>query len=115
MSDDSVSDGRKGDAIDYVREWRIVLGLSLVKLGMISSIDHASLSRYERGIFNIDLVNLNRIANAIGLPYQALLRPPPDDLKELLSICDEKSRALVLSVVADMVRPFCGEMTQKGD
>lgn len=105
MSDNVFPAVAHDEAKDYIRQWRNALGLSISKLAAMSGMDHASISRYERGKFIIDLVNLSRISNAMGLPYQALLRPPPLNLDEALAAMPEEKRSLIIQIIAEMINP----------
>lgn len=115
MTDESDNDGEFFQAIDYVRSWRVVLGLSLAKLSKMSGIDSASISRYERGVFAIDLVTLNKIASSLNMPYQSLLIPPPRDLKRLLEYIPDEVRPLFLRALGEMIIPIRDETTHESD
>ena len=51
-------------------------GISQEKLALESGIARSYLSGVERGIRNIALINIHKLANALGVTAETLLEPP---------------------------------------
>ena len=59
---------------DRVRTERLTLGLSQEKLAFDCGLDRTYISGIERGKRNLSLVNIHRLATALGLPAADLLK-----------------------------------------
>jgi len=57
-----------------VRKYRIARGLSQEKLAECADIHRTYIGDVERGQRNIALINMNRIALALGVPLSSLIR-----------------------------------------
>jgi transcriptional regulator with XRE-family HTH domain len=55
-----------------LKNLRIEQGLSQEQLGLIAELDRTYISGIERGVRNVSLVNIFRIAKALDLPASAL-------------------------------------------
>lgn len=51
-----------------LRELRIERGLSQEELGLLADLDRTYISGIERGMRNVGLINVFRIANALNVP-----------------------------------------------
>lgn len=58
---------------ERLRELRRGKGLSQERLALLCGLDQTYLSGIERGRRNVSLVNIHRIARALGLPARDLL------------------------------------------
>lgn len=64
-------------------EIRKAKGLSQEKLALESGIARSYLSGVERGLRNIALINIHKLADTLGVAPSVLLEPPQsDDLKK---------------------------------
>jgi len=59
---------------ETVRKYRIARGLSQEKLAECADIHRTYIGDVERGQRNIALINMNRIALALGVPLSSLIR-----------------------------------------
>lgn len=59
-----------------VRFLRVVKGWSQERLALESGLDRTYVSAVERSTWNIALGNIERLANALGVPAWTLLQPP---------------------------------------
>lgn len=59
---------------DRVRTERLKLGLSQEKLAFDCGLDRTYISGIERGKRNLSLLNIHRLADALGLPAADLLK-----------------------------------------
>lgn len=57
-----------------LRKLRHERGLSQIQLGELAGIDNKSISRYENGHRNMGIDDLFRLADALGVPADRLLR-----------------------------------------
>ena len=55
-----------------VRSVRLALGLSQEKLAMDCGLDRTYISGIERGIRNVSLINIHKLAIALGVPVTEL-------------------------------------------
>lgn len=58
---------------DRVRTARVALGLSQEKLAMDCGLDRTYISGVERGKRNVSLINIHRLASALGVPASDLV------------------------------------------
>lgn len=58
---------------ETVRKFRTARGLSQEKLAEHADIHRTYIGDVERGLRNIALVNMNRIASALGVPLSGLI------------------------------------------
>jgi len=58
---------------DAVRKFRTASGLSQEKLAERANVHRTYLGDVERGLRNVALVNMHRIAAALGLPLSSLI------------------------------------------
>lgn len=58
---------------ETVRKFRIARGLSQEKLAERANIHRTYIGDVERGLRNIALVNMHRIASALGVPLSSLI------------------------------------------
>lgn len=56
----------------HLRELRLKRGLSQEQLGMIADLDRTYISGIERGVRNVSLTNIFRIANGLDIPAAEL-------------------------------------------
>ncbi|BBB58279.1 transcriptional regulator [Undibacterium sp. KW1] len=56
----------------HLKQLRIARGLSQEQLGLIAELDRTYISGIERGVRNVSLVNIYRIAKALGLSVATL-------------------------------------------
>lgn len=59
---------------DRVRALRLELGVSQEKLALDYGLDRTYISGIERGKRNVSLVNIHRLAEALGVPATDLLQ-----------------------------------------
>jgi len=59
---------------DRVRALRLELGVSQEKLALDYGLDRTYISGIERGKRNVSLVNIHRLAKALGVPATDLLQ-----------------------------------------
>jgi transcriptional regulator with XRE-family HTH domain len=59
---------------DRVRALRLDLGVSQEKLALDCGLDRTYISGIERGKRNVSLVNIHRLADALGVPASDLLK-----------------------------------------
>ncbi|MFM2167252.1 MAG: hypothetical protein RIS79_1623 [Verrucomicrobiota bacterium] len=59
---------------DRVRALRLDLGVSQEKLALDCGLDRTYISGIERGKRNVSLVNIHRLADALGVPASNLLK-----------------------------------------
>lgn len=57
-----------------VRNTRLALGLSQEKLALDCGLDRTYISSVERGKRNVSLINIHKLATALGIPAAELLR-----------------------------------------
>lgn len=60
-----------------VRSLRIELGLSQEALGIAAGFHRTYVSQVERGVANVTIDGLDRLATAVGVPVASLLAPLP--------------------------------------
>lgn len=60
-----------------LRRCRLALGITQEELEARSGVAQANISLYENGRINPNLRNLRRLARALEVPVDALLRDPP--------------------------------------
>ena len=58
---------------DCVRTARLALGLSQEKLALDCGLDRTYISSVERGKRNVSLINIHKLASALGIPATELL------------------------------------------
>lgn len=58
-----------------LKQLRISRGLSQEQLGLIAELDRTYISGIERGVRNVSLNNIFRIAKALGVPAASLFTP----------------------------------------
>jgi transcriptional regulator with XRE-family HTH domain len=63
------------DAPNRIREHRLAAGLTQDELGRRAGVPKSNLVRYERGDRNCPLHAMRLLADALGVPVGALLRP----------------------------------------
>jgi transcriptional regulator with XRE-family HTH domain len=56
----------------HLKKLRLARGLSQEQLGMIAELDRTYISGIERGVRNVSLANIFRIAKALDVPVAAL-------------------------------------------
>ena len=56
----------------HLKQLRVTQGLSQERLGLIAELDRTYISGIERGVRNVSLANIFRIAKALDLPASAL-------------------------------------------
>lgn len=56
----------------HLKKLRLERGLSQEQLGLIAELDRTYISGIERGVRNVSLVNIFRIAKALDIPVAAL-------------------------------------------
>ncbi|MES2047016.1 MAG: helix-turn-helix transcriptional regulator [Pseudomonadota bacterium] len=56
----------------HLKKLRLARGLSQEQLGMIADLDRTYISGIERGVRNVSLANIFRIAKALDVPVAAL-------------------------------------------
>jgi transcriptional regulator with XRE-family HTH domain len=61
-----------------LKQLRIARGLSQEQLGLIAELDRTYISGIERGVRNVSLNNIFRIAKALGVPAAALFTSPEE-------------------------------------
>lgn len=59
---------------DRVRALRLYLGVSQEKLALDCGLDRTYISGIERGKRNVSLINIHRLAEALGVPAADLLQ-----------------------------------------
>jgi transcriptional regulator with XRE-family HTH domain len=52
----------------HLKKLRLARGLSQEQLGLIAELDRTYISGIERGVRNVSLTNILRIAQALGVP-----------------------------------------------
>ena len=52
----------------HLKKLRLARGLSQEQLGLIADLDRTYISGIERGVRNVSLTNILRIAQALGVP-----------------------------------------------
>ena len=68
MDDETLKDfGR------HVREIRLLQGVSQERLGLLAELDRTYISGIERGLRNVSLINIIRIASALNIQPSELL------------------------------------------
>ena len=90
---------------DTIRTAREAKGLSLRKLGDISSIDYSTISRLEKGQFaSLDPTKLSRLANHLDLKIDQLYRQAgfPDSLSEAASLWSQPSSKAAQAVLTEI-------------
>lgn len=58
----------------HLKQLRVAQGLSQEQLGLIAELDRTYISGIERGVRNVSLANIFRIAKALDLPAAALFQ-----------------------------------------
>lgn len=58
-----------------VKQLRIERGLSQEQLGLLAELDRTYISGIERGVRNVSLANIFRLADAFDVPPAALFTP----------------------------------------
>lgn len=58
----------------HLKQLRVAQGLSQEQLGSIAELDRTYISGIERGVRNVSLANIFRIAKALDLPASALFQ-----------------------------------------
>ena len=58
----------------HLKQLRVAQGLSQEQLGLIAELDRTYISGIERGVRNVSLANIFRIARALDLPPSALFQ-----------------------------------------
>ena len=56
----------------HLKQLRVESGLSQEQLGLVAELDRTYISGIERGVRNVSLANIFRIAKALDLPAAAL-------------------------------------------
>ncbi|WP_395007663.1 helix-turn-helix domain-containing protein [Undibacterium sp.] len=56
----------------HLKQLRVAQGLSQEQLGLIAELDRTYISGIERGVRNVSLANIFRIAKALDVPVAAL-------------------------------------------
>ena len=69
---DSARDETKKSFGERVRELRKVKGLSQEALALACDLDRTYIGGIERGERNVSLINIQRIADALGVPVREL-------------------------------------------
>jgi transcriptional regulator with XRE-family HTH domain len=59
----------------HLKKLRLERGLSQERLGMIAELDRTYISGIERGVRNVSLTNIFRIAQALNVPAAELFHP----------------------------------------
>jgi transcriptional regulator with XRE-family HTH domain len=70
------ADGVKERFGQRLREIRTSRGLSQERLAAIAGLDRTYVSGIERGVRNVSLENIERLASALGVDASDLLKPP---------------------------------------
>jgi transcriptional regulator with XRE-family HTH domain len=64
----------------FLREWRLARGLTEDALGELAGgVNYSQLSRYENGLFDMNLAMLLRLAWALKITPNDIFFPPGDD------------------------------------
>lgn len=66
---------------DRVRELRTQQGLSQEKFALIAGLDRTYLASLEKGKRNVSILNLQKIANALGMTISELFEGVVDDAR----------------------------------
>jgi transcriptional regulator with XRE-family HTH domain len=62
----------------HLKQLRVARGLSQEELGSIAELDRTYISGIERGVRNVSLVNIFRIAKALKIPASELFSSQED-------------------------------------
>lgn len=92
----------------YLRDWRKHRGLTLEQLGALVGKEKNTISRWERGLLNLNVDDLPALADAlVCTPYDLLYRSPDDeiDIVKVWTDASEADREALRKVAAGFQKP----------
>ena len=104
----SVRNRQGADMKLYLREWRKHRGLTLSELGEAVGKEQNTISRWERGLRNLNVIDLESLAEAlVCTPYDLLYRNPDRDIDlfKFWADADDGDKETILKMLKGLTAP----------